>query len=511
MIGDVKNTGSFGGYFKSFKYKDKTPEFVIGVTFGADLEVWRRILSELFGDSFSKREKFEKAILITDKVSVSDSSRQREFLKDDLNVCIKNVPGGYLHTKLILIKYSDCYKLAVPTKNFQGSLSYDLIMGFNSVKAETPSHGSKLRNYLQYLCKDIGSVLDGLEKLDFVPEKEGWRLDDIEFSYDGNRFTDNMWNGVLSCSMMISPFIDRDTVSRINQDVKLLTYQNSIQKLDQLSPNISFYTGKFTKTGFEHFHAKLYAKQEDNNTITIIYYGSANLTVAARNHHCEMLLKLIAPTDEYKNIESIFGNDSLVQEYNDTLTDSLTEGDDLEDDSSDTFASANALSKLYVSRDGKGFRLNLSKKDASYYFVKATFYIEIGCNNISKKQILICPQNYDDESAKNKGGLTYDEYAKLAESNRSKDAEKNDLNVFLGTNSGRGGMKKEKANGTTEVAEPIPCFYSTFYSSLAKDPTATAEKVLKKIKDELYTEEYIEFIGKLLEKMNNGGNGNGTP
>ena len=223
-----------------------------------------------------------------------------------------------------------------------------------------------------------------------------------------------------------------------------------------------------------------------------------------------MLLKLIAPTDEYKNIESIFGNDSLVQEYNDTLTDSLTEGDDLEDDSSDTFASANALSKLYVSRDGKGFRLHLSKKDASYYFVKATFYIEIGCNNISKKQILICPQNYD-KSAKNKGGLTYDEYAKLAESNRSKDAEKNDLNVFLGTNSGRGGMKKEKANGTTEVAEPIPCFYSTFYSSLAKDPTATAEKVLKKIKDELYTEEYIEFIGKLLEKMNNGGNGNGTP
>ena len=262
---------------------------------------------------------------------------------------------------------------------------------------------------------------------------------------------------------------------------------------------IELYTGCFSDRGAEHFHAKLYAKQKQEDKKTIIYYGSANLTEQAHKRHWELLMRLEAPEDEYKILNSIFRNHELVQEYDPDCADDIPAGDDLADSCDDPLASANARSKVYVSRSAKGFLLHLG--NASYHFGKAAFYVEVGNNALSKKMIYICPENYDNAAAeKADGGLTYEEYAELAEKNIDKDKLIYDKNVFLGKKTNklrRGNGRRERAS---KAADPIPCFYTALYSRLAQNGMKL-KKALEEMRTELYSDKYIGFVDELLKKQ----------
>lgn len=514
MIGNINEVSDLSGFFNGCD----GAEYAVGVTFGADLEVWRKILKKLFGDEFKANEKFDKALLITDKTVLTDSSPKADLIEGKLNIVIPKMQNGYLHTKLIVVKYENGFKLAVSTKNIVGSSSYDIIMGSDSVEAEpnTDTHGKIILEYIRSLTDKLPKSFNELQKYNFVPEKQGWTLDKIEIAYN-KRFSDVMWDGLLSCDLMISPFIEETELNALkNKDnnVRLLSYKNSIDKfkdkLDAQYNNIHFYTGALGKKGVEHFHAKIYAKKEKENGGAVIYFGSANLTDQAHNKHNEILMKLTAPEAEYDKLSGIFKLKELVIPYKKAEYD-----EDKYEEDDDESVNVDALTKLYVSKEENGFVLHLKGK--SYPFKEAVYFPAIKINNFETIKVYIRRENYDDTEAKKNGGLLYDDYIDLAEDNIKEMKLKSDIAFLSGTSAARNdGGSKAKGTAAQRV-EPVPCIYNAIYSRAAKEMKDTQEdiseetvlKVLSDIKEQLTGEKYIGIINTLIEKVK-GEEQNGT-
>lgn len=120
---------TFHSFFEKMKDEYGIPEYVIGVTFGVDLDKWREILKTVYGSDFSERIVFNKAFLFTDKVYIKDTNRNRDLFHGNLLYAIPSVKG-YLHTKFVLLCYKDKFVLVLSTKNINGNTSYDCILPF---------------------------------------------------------------------------------------------------------------------------------------------------------------------------------------------------------------------------------------------------------------------------------------------------------------------------------------------------------------------------------------------
>ena len=546
---NVNKPDNFIKYFKEVKEVYGTVEYVIGVTFGVDFEKWREILDVLLEN---KEDKKDRAFLFTDRVMITDSNPRRDLLKGSLKYCVPKV-NGFLHTKFVLIKLKnqDKYIMVVMTKNIVGTGSYDCAIPLVS-KGDTPSEtgdkqkkecenlsGKKVTDYIEYLsskrssddklCDKLNEIkgwIKSLEKQRFISGYEGWELKDFQIAYDENRFTNELWEKMLSCDLMVSPFLDVDTVKEIEnkkngsdiESPKILAYPSHIKKVIDEGSGVNYYTGKLNerKASQNMFHAKMYFKHDGN----IMMLGSANLTKYAKDNHCEIMLELEAKSDEYyKNAHGFFDEEAMIEKYDDKKI--YIDNNDELDETSESFNVERDF--IYVKKINDNTRnkyeLHILKKDKDIIwgepYENAVYYV------IGKWDKMVCVDKSiylsDNEvEKKNKqpdynGDIyTYDEYEQLVNYYLKEFIKVSDYDVLRGrripSNPSQKGGIREEAGG--KRLEQIPCLYRTIYQKLeekrGREQTPTLKdikNVLEEIYDSIYDENNKDLIKAMLDKL----------
>ncbi len=358
VVGEIVEEETKDGY---------EPSFVVGVSFGVDLSKWREILNEIFNthtkqtmqNGFNELKKFDKAVLITDPVSVKDRHGMDVLQADTLTVWLSGTSSSYLHTKMVLIalekvgeeptEKSNKYVLLVGSKNITYSKNFDLLVPLYST-TQNGGSGEEVLNYLNFLAKTdekkniINDYLSGLKTVCFdvkndEDEYEG-HITDFAFLYDDHRDFEAMWTEIEQSDLVISPYLTEEEFRKwCNSEgatkekntkpqktvKKILTYWNSANKVcavqsnedspeksNKNTPTIDVYVGKTHDDGRYKFHAKMYVSKmcETGAGYTKIWVGSANLTKEAREKHCEFLMGI-----SFKDMGSNKTDNWAVYEY----------------------------------------------------------------------------------------------------------------------------------------------------------------------------------------------------
>lgn len=557
---NVENCGSWCDFFEQIKKNYGTPDYMLGVTFGVDLNVWRKILSVMFNDEttgekvFNKKKKFDRACLITDVVKVVDNDPGRDFISNNLNLVVVKT-AGYLHTKFILLRYENAnpeYVLCISSKNITANDSYDFCFALESFRPDNNdliekknNHGEKIYNYIEYLLKkgtgQMPTELGSLIEYSFRPEREereaGWRLVDFEIAYPETRGADSsvawknmLWEKIYSSEMIISPFLDREQMLKVQeqvtsaqevnsdarvQKVKVLAYPEQIQKIldasdgeDHLSC-IDFYMGKVSVINRDRlyqnkFHSKIYIGKN------WLILGSANLTSTAKTSHCEMLVSFEIPNSVYEEMALIFEpRQNLTERYDkEKALVTLLEGEESQIINEDELLNGISGSigrqiGYYVCPYEERWQLFLNDKVIAI-FDSPLFYIETG-----DEVIFLSEDTYADDKRINAPALNFESYRRLVASNLSKMIEGNDMLVLQGKRRQSGETSngnRGRNDGTGMIVDSVPCIYETIFDEIRKYEKgseveqATIKYVLENMAESVYGDELNQFIGQLIEK-----------
>lgn len=536
----IETMGEYKSFFSEIRETYGAPEFVVGVTFGVDLEKWRIILKELFGKEFSEKRGFEKAYLFTDKVSFIDTNTKRDLLKGYLTYKIPKVKG-YLHTKFLLLKYSDKYILVVSSKNIANSGSYDVIIPFLSKKADSikETHGKILCDYFEYLKlpEKQMKILDTLKVYDFVPIEGNWQITNFEIAYGKKRFSQELWDKISSCDFVISPFLEESMVKEVakiagvkNRAVKLLAYPEHIKKVKNETENaIYYYMGKVVEQKAcifqRRFHAKIYATLETEANVkkTKLYFGSANLTKEAKNRHCEMLIGLEqdGEAEEYSAILDIFSVDSDLTEIYDEKKALSTDYDTDNDQEEGAFCgplsytSKIYVKEIYINETSKVYELRIvndkgEEKVWGKPYVAPVYFVEFFDAMLCIEEEIYLT---DEEVRDREGALCYSDYVQRVERHLRQIRKNNDWDILTGNSTSSSGRRNDNNGQKSLKAGKIPCFYNALFQQLAMKNTADKAEIsleelseaLNTMKELLYEEETIQFIDGLLEQVENKG------
>lgn len=538
----------FQTYFEKIRDIYGKPDYAVGITFGVDLEKWRGILKILFGQEFREKRRFEKAHLFTDKVSMVDSNRRRDLIKDNLSYSIPKVKG-FLHTKMILLKYDQEYVLLVLTKNLMGTASYDYIVPLTGCAASgegSRNHGEKLVTYMEYLFSKAG--LDESEKsrhigmIDFENLRhcvfecayEGWSLEDFQIAYDDQRFGGKLWNHILSSDQFVSPFLDVETIQSILacrksqtvfqskiSSVKILAYPDHIQKVKKEcedTSGIEFFMGKIREEkGYvtqNRFHAKIYFRENDQDYSIIL--GSANLTGMAKETHCEMLIHLkTKDVHNYKKVQSLFDmKNGLIEQYNEgtALPVDYDEEDDREE--GDFCGVLGSRDSIYVKKSENKFELHVVKgtgEDVLWGmpYDHAVYYVVY-----FDKMLRVDPSIYleDTQVVHYQDAYTFLQYEALVKQYLLQFQRENDLAVLQGRilPAYPSQSKGDTRNSGGKVREEIPCLYSTIDSLLEEkrrknksDTISRAQllEILKELKEKMYLQSNIHVVQNMIDQL----------
>lgn len=522
----------FNSFFEEIKKEHGIPDYAIGVTFGVDLEKWRTINRAIFGRGFSDKKKFDKAFLFTDKVYIKDTNRYRDLYSGNLWYAIPDVKG-YLHTKFVLLCYKKKYVLVLSTKNFNGNGNYDYILPLVFEQdEENHIHGENTQKYINYLIKcsnrySIPELLKNhikeLHKYKITSTIEGFSAGLFEFAYDGNRFSDDLWKKVTGSSGIVSPYLDETTIKSISnsKEIMILSYPDQINKIENKPESITFRVGKGTYVDGQmvaqrKYHAKLYFDWDENNDVGRMIVGSANLTLAAKQFHCEMLVELITKDkDVFVAQESFINNESWTELYDSDKEYMVLTDDDYDPDDDVPIPIVGDNSMIYIEFDEKYYTAHIVKEKENIVwgnpYVVASYYVVCG------QQMLYVDKNryvLDKSIKQYNGALSYDEYSLLIEERKEKLQRESDRSVLTGKKqsfSDNSGSKRNKAeNGV--VVEDIPCLYDLLFRNLEKSrnkskdksPFVSKEMIIEEltnIRNSLFNEKWIGQIEKMLEKL----------
>lgn len=538
MLGEPNGAGCFKSTISHIKQELNLgePDYVIGVTFGTDLDKWREILFGIFGEIFRKDAKFNKAFLLTDPIQIIDTNDKRDLFKDNLDYKICEV-DGYLHTKFIILFYkhddNNKFVIFISSKNISNSSSIDILIPFVSSKIKSESSnivtaGSAISHYLDFLRMPADKYdYSWIADYDISPIYGG-DVKKIEIAYgkgdSRKRFSEDLWKDVLSCNRIISPFVDNETVCKVVADKTfILSYPDRIQKVINESKNsndsskISWYMGRIVDRNNmiyqERFHSKVYTRYDLERDKTVFVFGSANLTWEAQNKHCEILVELELEGDSlYKEIDKIFKEYAIP--YNEGP---VPDNDEINEDEPNS-KSLEKDAKIYVERLNDGYRLHVIKKqngkDISWGepYPNAVYYVIYGNNMIFiRTDNYLEPAEFEKYNSDGKDIMTYEEYAKHVTEYLKKFVSENDASVLRGRRGklspSQGTLSKKGSRDISTVSEQTPCLYNTLYSIIAarNDAEFISKEELKEalldLRSMLCNEKYTSYIDEMIVRL----------
>ena len=520
------------------------PEYVIGVTFGVDIDKWRSILKNLFGNEFQQNQSFDKAFLLTDKVSVIDTNKKRDLWKDNLKYKVCRV-SGYLHTKFIIVFYKDYFVLLVSSKNISNSASFDILIPFKAKKNTVNKAGEEIANYLDYLemdkekyCYDwiqeygVESLID--EKIIVRDFQIAYTTQSVDGKPIRKNFTDELWNKIIESNMVISPYLEEEQVNEVlnkhqNDKVRILAYPKEIKKLNvQCRKNNDetpiFYMGKLVDNiPLQYkFHSKIYAKYSDDNTLTFIF-GSANLTKEAKERHCEMLVEIEMKREDaqtfYNALENVFTKYAENYDVNRILL-----NDDEEEDAENGICRDKTLGfddKIFVEKRSNKYQLHVCKNFGTEKQKNINWgeLYENPVYFVTSEEQMICikEENYisDSECVRFGNALTFADYKKEVLIYLEKFKKESDLQVLLGrkADSYPSQWGSDRNEGKRMKLQAVPCFYNALYGIMAQKTNGdttdieTLKNGLEELRSLLNGAEYIKMIDGVLKEINEiGGN-----
>lgn len=523
---------NFSSFFETIINEHGRPQYVIGVTFGVDLDKWRTIQKTIFKEEYSDRIPFDRAFLFTDKVYIKDTNPNRDLYKGNLLYAIPSV-DGYLHTKFVLLCYGEKYVLVMSTKNINGNNSYDCILPLVFSRGNEESlHGRKVKNYLEYLIKQTTnyeipkSLITSIAPLDqfqIVSSLSGFEVGDFEFAYGKNRFTDELWEKVSASQEIVSPYLDKDIIDSLTDSKKILSYPEQIAKVEEnkVHSNISYRVGK---GNYENkcliaqrkYHAKLYFYWDKEKNKGRMIVGSANLTAFARNKHCEMLVELVTSCKStYEEREAFFNDDDWTEAYRKDIDYTpLVDGEEINDE--EPMSVIGDEDSIYVKQDHKSgvFEVHLVKNSNTENatdiiwgagYTKASFYV------IYEGQMLLIDENRYIQNIDNyTDALSYEAYAKLIDENKQRLQKESDSAVLTGrkgaTYSTRTGRKEKEGRGL--IVEDIPCLFETIFQKLEgkrnRNNNITAQQIfdaLSEIRNSLFDQNLVSQIDLIINDL----------
>ncbi len=494
-----------------------------------DLDKWRSINKTIFGRDYSEKIKFDKSFLFTDKVYIKDTNRYRDLYNGNLVYAIPDVKG-YLHTKFVILCYENKYVFILSTKNINGNGNYDYILPILFEQEENATNGKEVAGYLDYLInctkdqslipEELKTHVKNIKNYQISSSIENFGAGLFEFAYDEKRFSREMIRKIRDSSKIVSPYLDEFGIETLSKNVKILAYPQQIQKIFENAQGISFRVGKGRYRDGQliaqrKYHAKIYFRWYEENECGHLIVGSANLTKAAQEKHCEMLLELkTSDKNVYCSKEVFFDDEEWTEEYDSGKDYSvLVDEDEFDDEDPATILSNN--SRIYVNKKGEdGFKIhvvsdNLNKDEewGPTYDV-ASYYVEN-----ERRQMLHIDESIYAESCYTDNipeALSYNEYIKLIEDRKALLQKESDMSVLTGRKPGNligAGEKKEKEQKGMAL-ESIPCLFETLFRNLEKrkgDGIEVSERMiideLKDIRNSLYDKQWIEQIDIMIKNL----------
>ena len=542
--------------------------YVVGVSFGTDLSKWREILREIFneqaesvgGHCFNQLKKFDKAVLITDPVSITDRYGKEAIESDKLEILLRGTKQAYLHSKMILIALQKNenvseptkYVLLVSSKNITYSKSFDLVVTLFSQEGAEASGGSgkEILDYLTFLAKDdekkemLSKNLPNLENVKFDVRNEENEYEahvtDIVFSYDGHKFQDHVWAELMKSTLVISPYLTQEQFVNWKQGgkgKKLLTYYNSADKImkaldsNQKTNMPTIYVGSIAEEGGRvKFHAKLYANlesDENGDKYTRIWLGSANLTCEAKSNHWELLIGF-AIKDNKKGNNSTYTFDHIKTQVMKPSTggnkfnplielyQSKRRGEDTDPDEEAGGTSVGRMNRYALFQISGGYEWRIYNSSNVFKESVVVSRSEIGnwivMNNDDETELFVCKDNYlsADLAKENTGYIKYEDYKKLVNENVKKKKGKYYRDILFMTNAKKASSNKRgrKRNGNSPSYIKYPCLYKNMMELSEKNGSVNIKEELSKLyydfmdPDDADDNEIVNLMKAYVESLN---------
>ena len=257
------------------------------------------------------------------------------FMEDCIQEIQPSIVNASFHPKLWILRFEKqkevIYRLIVLSRNLTFDRSWDIAYYADGKPTNNEiSESRKLSVFLKELYKDSNrkissSFLEELSKVEFeIPFdfSDFKTFPILPFNKQNKELTNPILNFKYKELLVISPFIDKNTIINLkkdNQKITLLSRQEELVKIDEntlkeidtycmneLAVNGENYTdteGHEPKS--QNLHAKIYIGE--NKKHVDYYMGSANCTSPAFDRNTEMLVKISTNKANYR-LENIKKN-----------------------------------------------------------------------------------------------------------------------------------------------------------------------------------------------------------